>query len=153
MIATLFFNLKYSKIVDINRNLQYAMQFFHNYKFFNLLRTWWLLQFHWNNHADLFSCLFSPPPFFTLKVTEQQLHEDLPLATSLSLQTYSDYDAHPVDHESASAKLAGRAPRFEDASGHSNVTVQLGGTAFLNCRVMDLQDKTVRSFHPLFHIF
>jgi len=79
----------------------------------------------------------------SLGVTEQQLYEDLPLATSLSLQTYSDYDAHPVDHESASAKLAGRAPRFEDASGHSNVTVQLGGTAFLNCRVMDLQDKTV----------
>ena len=39
--------------------------------------------------------------------------------------------------------LAERSPRFEDPSGHTNVTVQLGGTAFLNCRVLDLQDKTV----------
>lgn len=39
--------------------------------------------------------------------------------------------------------LAERSPRFEDPSGHANVTVQLGGTAFLNCRVLDLQDKTV----------
>ena len=61
-----------------------------------------------------------------------------------SIRTAADYDVNPaVDHESASLKLAGRAPRFEDASGHSNVTVQLGGTAFLNCRVMDLQDKMV----------
>lgn len=76
-------------------------------------------------------------------VTEQQIPDELPLASSLSMRMDSDYDVHPTDHESASAKLAGRVPRFEDASGHSNVTVQLGGTAFLNCRVMDLQDKTV----------
>jgi len=83
-----------------------------------------------------------------LKVTEQQIPDELPLASSLSMRMDSDYDVHPTDHESASAKLAGRVPRFEDASGHSNVTVQLGGTAFLNCRVMDLQDKTVRCFYP-----
>lgn len=43
----------------------------------------------------------------------------------------------------AGISLAERSPRFEDPSGHANVTVQLGGTAFLNCRVLDLQDKTV----------
>ncbi len=41
--------------------------------------------------------------------------------------------------------LSDRYPRFEDASGYANVTVQLGGTAFLNCRVLDLQEKTVRN--------
>ena len=41
--------------------------------------------------------------------------------------------------------LGERTPRFEDPSGHANVTVQLGGTAFLNCKVLDLQDKTVYS--------
>lgn len=43
--------------------------------------------------------------------------------------------------------IAERAPRFEDPSGHANVTVQLGGTAFLNCKVLDLQDKTVKLEH------
>lgn len=76
-------------------------------------------------------------------VTEHTMEEEQPIASSLSLRTDRDYSVHPAEHESASTKLAGRAPRFEDASGHSNVTVQLGGTAFLNCRVMDLQDKTV----------
>lgn len=49
--------------------------------------------------------------------------------------------------------LAERSPRFEEPSGHANVTVQLGGTAFLNCRVLDLQDKTVLHtlFHSIFH--
>ena len=81
-----------------------------------------------------------------MKVAEHTMEEEQPIASSLSLRTDRDYSVHPAEHESASTKLAGRAPRFEDASGHSNVTVQLGGTAFLNCRVMDLQDKTVRSF-------
>ncbi|XP_032779501.2 uncharacterized protein LOC116917982 isoform X3 [Daphnia magna] len=44
--------------------------------------------------------------------------------------------------DAAAINLAERSPRFEDASGHANVTVQLGDTAFLNCKVLDLQDKT-----------
>ncbi|KAI9563979.1 hypothetical protein GHT06_007717 [Daphnia sinensis] len=44
--------------------------------------------------------------------------------------------------DAAAMNLAERSPRFEDASGHANVTVQLGDTAFLNCKVLDLQDKT-----------
>ena len=45
-----------------------------------------------------------------------------------------------------SSYLADRHPRFEDPTGYTNVTVQLGGTAFLNCKVMDLHDKTVRLY-------
>lgn len=47
--------------------------------------------------------------------------------------------------DAVAINLAERSPRFEDPSGHANVTVQLGDTAFLNCRVLDLQDKTVKS--------
>ena len=49
--------------------------------------------------------------------------------------------------DATAVNLAERSPRFEDPSGHANVTVQLGDTAFLNCRVLDLQDKTVRRTH------
>lgn len=52
-------------------------------------------------------------------------------------------DAGVLSHD-MTISLAERLPRFEDPSGHANVTVQLGGTAFLNCKVLDLQDKTVR---------
>lgn len=52
--------------------------------------------------------------------------------------------------DAAAINLAERSPRFEDASGHANVTVQLGDTAFLNCKVLDLQDKTVRPSASLF---
>ena len=67
-------------------------------------------------------------------------------------------ERHVVDDETSMAdvpiNLAERSPRFEDPSGHANVTVQLGGTAFLNCRVLDLQDKTVmRSRFAWFCLF
>lgn len=52
--------------------------------------------------------------------------------------------------DAAAINLAERSPRFEDASGHANVTVQLGDTAFLNCKVLDLQDKTVKPSASLF---
>ncbi|XP_063218451.1 cell adhesion molecule DSCAM [Bacillus rossius redtenbacheri] len=35
------------------------------------------------------------------------------------------------------------APFFEDLANSTNVTVQLGGSVFLHCRVNDLRDKTV----------
>ncbi len=67
-----------------------------------------------------------------------------PLPLTADNEDYAS--AHHVDDGSltdAAVNLAERSPRFEDPSGHANVTVQLGGTAFLNCRVLDLQDKTV----------
>ena len=81
----------------------------------------------------------------------------LPL-TANSNEGASDYDLthhneHATDDDAShhfsdvGINLAERPPRFEDASGQANVTVQLGGTAFLNCKVLDLQDKTV--FHLL----
>ncbi|KAK2721750.1 hypothetical protein QYM36_003907 [Artemia franciscana] len=36
-----------------------------------------------------------------------------------------------------------RFPFFDEYGSGSNITVQLGETAFLNCRIHDLQDKTV----------
>lgn len=67
-----------------------------------------------------------------------------PLPLTADNEDYAS--AHHVDDgglTDAAVNLAERSPRFEDPSGHANVTVQLGGTAFLNCRVLDLQDKTV----------
>lgn len=60
-------------------------------------------------------------------------------------ERHADEEASVAD---VAINLAERSPRFEDPSGHANVTVQLGGTAFLNCRVLDLQDKTVTSALP-----
>lgn len=83
---------------------------------------------------------------------ESRMSNDAPLVNvAVSLALTADYeDSTSTSHDDASLtdaaiNLAERSPRFEDPSGHANVTVQLGGTAFLNCRVLDLQDKTVCS--------
>lgn len=67
--------------------------------------------------------------------TESEANDDL-----YPGERHADDEASMAD---VPINLAERSPRFEDPSGHANVTVQLGGTAFLNCRVLDLQDKTV----------
>jgi hypothetical protein len=61
-------------------------------------------------------------------------------------QQHVDEASQSSFSDAAALNLAERSPRFEDPSGHANVTVQLGDTAFLNCRVLDLQDKTVRLY-------
>jgi hypothetical protein len=61
-----------------------------------------------------------------------------------SASSHSSHSKGGSLSDATAVNLAERSPRFEDPSGHANVTVQLGDTAFLNCRVLDLQDKTVR---------
>jgi len=89
---------------------------------------------------------FNVAPVSALRLTAEDY------SSQQQQQQHADEGSQSSFSDAAALNLAERSPRFEDPSGHANVTVQLGDTAFLNCRVLDLQDKTVRPCPERVHV-